>query len=231
MRVLILGGSSSVGQVVAAAFLAQGDDVLATYAHSQAAIPAGVRSVPLDLEAPESFSDFAAITRATLGKIDYLILLASVLPGKSLADYSDAMIGQVMAVNFTAQAAVIRELLPVMQKGGGVLAMSSISGQQGSFDPVYAASKAAIIAFMRSLATWHGDTARFNCIAPGLIENSTMFHAMSPERQQFHRQQTPTGELLSIEDLAAIIVDLARPQWRHLNGAVISLTGGRFTAG
>lgn len=231
MRVLIVGGSSSVGQAVAAALVKRGVSVLATFAHSLIELPEGVRSIRLDLEGPDSFPTFAQEARASLGGIDHLILLAGILPGKGLADYPDGLIGQVMGINFAAQAALVRELMGIMEVGGSILAMSSISGQQGSFDPIYAASKAAIIAFMKSLATWHGDKLRFNCIAPGLIQDSRMYDAMSPERREFHRTQTPRGELLAIDDLAEIIVDLLQPRWRHLNGAVVSLTGGRYTAG
>lgn len=230
MRILIVGGSSSVGKAVAAAFVARGDTVVATYAHSPFAVE-GAEAKALDLETPASFPGFAAEVKAALGKVDHVILLASVLPGKAIQDYSGPLIDQVMAINFSAQAALVRELMPLVTEGGSVLAISSIAGQQGSFDPVYAASKAAIIAFMKSLATWHGAKARFNCIAPGLIADSTMYHAMSPERREYHRKATPTGELLSIEELAGVIVDLAQPHWRSLNGAVLSLTGGRFTAG
>lgn len=231
MRVLIVGGSSSVGKAAAAAFIARGDDVVATYASAQPDFAAGVHPAHLDLKAPATFARFVTGTCERMGGIDYVVLLSSILPGKAIADYSDALMAEVMAINFTAQAALVRELLPALAPGASVVAMSSISGQQGSFDPIYAASKAAVIAFVRSLATWHGRTARFNCIAPGLIEDTAMFHAMSPERQQFHRTATPTGELLSIDDLANVIVDLAQPQWRSLNGAVISLNGARFTAG
>jgi NAD(P)-dependent dehydrogenase (short-subunit alcohol dehydrogenase family) len=96
LRVLIVGGSSSVGQAVATAFARRGDSVLGTYAHSQPDMPEGVGAARLDLEASESFPAFAQDVRASLGGIDHLVLLAAILPGKGLADYPDALIGQVM---------------------------------------------------------------------------------------------------------------------------------------
>jgi len=231
MRVLIVGGSSSVGPAISGAFAARSHAVLATYAHTSVAMPPGVRSARLDLEQWDSFGSFAREAHAALGGIDHLVLLVGLLPGKSLADYPDTLIERTMTINFSAQAALVRELMPFMETGGSVLALSSISAQQGSFDPIYAASKAAMATFVKSLAAWHGDRLRFNCLAPGLIADSAMYVAMTPERRQHHRDQTPTGELLSIEDLAGVVVDLAQPHWRHLNGAVISLNGGRLMAG
>ena len=229
MRVLIVGGSSSVGCAAARAFASRGDAVVATHANSRPGFPEGVAPLRLDLGQVQEFEEFAGDCARLLGRIDYLVLLPGILPGKQLADYPPALLEQVMAVNFSAQAALVRALMPLMAEGGSVLAMSSISGQQGSFDPIYAASKAAMIAFVKSMALWHGAKVRFNCLAPGLIEDSTMFEAMSPERRQWHVEQTPTRALLRIDDLAQLIVDLAQPQWRSLNGAVIALNGGRFT--
>ena len=229
MRVLIVGGSSSVGRAVARAFAARGDTVVATHAGSAPDFAAGVQALQLDLGQVREFEDFADACARLLGTIDYCVLLPGILPGKQLADYAPPLLERVMSVNFSAQAALVRALMPLMTEGGSVLAMSSISGQQGSFDPIYAASKAAMIAFVKSMALWHGAKVRFNCIAPGLIEDSTMFAAMSPERRQWHVEQTPTRALLRIGDLAQVIVDLAQPQWRSLNGAVIALNGGRFT--
>jgi 3-oxoacyl-[acyl-carrier protein] reductase len=223
LRIVIVGGSSSVGGAVARGFAGRGDRVIATYARSVPEPIEGVDALPLDLTKPDSFPAFAEKT----GPIDHLVLLAGILPGKSLPNYTQAMLDEVMGVNFTAQAALVRDLMPVMAPGGSVIAMSSISAQQGSFDPIYAASKAALVAFVKSMAAWHGATTRFNCVAPSLIQDSTMFQDMAPERRQYHVDQTPTGELLRIGDLADIIIDLTEPRWRSLNGAVIALNGGR----
>jgi hypothetical protein len=53
-----------------------------------------------------------------------------------------------------------------------------------------------------------------------------MWSDMTPERRAWHAERTPMGALLRADELARVIVDLTRPHWRHLNGAVIPLNGG-----
>jgi 3-oxoacyl-[acyl-carrier protein] reductase len=105
--------------------------------------------------------------------------------------------------------------------------ISSISAQRGSYDPIYAASKAAILSFVKSLAVGLGGV-RVNAIAPGLIEDSTMYKEMSVDRQELHRQQTSQKRLLHISDLADVIYDISKNHWKHLNGACIDLNGGQY---
>jgi 3-oxoacyl-[acyl-carrier protein] reductase len=227
VRILVVGGSSSIGRSVVRAFAARGDAVLATHAHGAASDADEARWRRLDLEAADSFGDFVDGALADLGAPDAAVFLAGALPGKSLGDYSPLLMRQVMEINFTAQADLLARLAPRMADGGRVLMMSSIAGERGSYDPLYAASKAALAGLVKSLAVWDGRLT-YNCLAPGLVEGSAMAQAMSEDRRAHHRGASPTGELLRLEDLARIVVDLTGPQWRHLNGTVIRLNGGAY---
>ena len=226
MRVVVIGASSSIGVPLTRMFAARGDAVVATYSATPVPFAGGVRALPLDLEAPDGFEGFAAELRQALGAIDVLVFLAGILPGKSLPDYPPDMIGRVAEVNFIGFARLMQALLPLMAEGSQAIVMSSVSGERGSYDPIYAATKAALIGLVKSLASWHGERVRFNCVAPALIEGSRMYRDMAPERREFHRQRSPTGRLLAVDDLAAIVVDLTGPAWKHLNGAVLRLDGG-----
>ncbi len=115
-----------------------------------------------------------------------------------------------------------------MRRGGSVLCLSSIAAERGSFDPLYAGSKAAIVAMAKSLATWRGAHLRFNCVTPGLIEDSQMYEDMAPARRKLHRKAVPGGRLLRPSDLAVVIRDLTEDHWSHLNGAVIRINGGAY---
>ena len=225
MRVAVIGGSSSIGGELLEVLAARGDSILATYCKTPVAAAPAVSPVRLDLRDEASIAGFAETARA-YGKLDAAVLLAAVLPGKALADYPPALLHEVMEVNVTAQARLVQALLPGMAAGGQMILMSSISGTEGSFDPIYAASKAALIGLMKSLARWHGKEVRFNCLAPSLVEGSAMYLAMSAERRRHHLGRSPTGALLTMRDLARVIADLTAPHWRHLNGAVLALDGG-----
>ena len=145
-----------------------------------------------------------------------------------MEEYTENEIESLLSLNLTSQIITIKGILPKMNKGGRILFLSSISGEQGSFDPVYAASKGGIIPFAKSLASWYGSKLRFNVVTPSLIEGSTMYKKMSTDRIAFHRQKSPTGKLVEMDSLAEIFYDLAKPNWDVANGSVIQVNGGIY---
>lgn len=226
-RVVILGGSSSAGKSVVEAFVKAGDHILTTYNDSPLAqLPSNATSCRLDLRDNTSISDFVEIKLAAFGAIDRVVLLPGVLPGKSLGDYDDSEIDHVVAINFTSQVKLVRRMLPYMADGSLLIFVSSISGERGSYDPIYAASKGAMIPFAKSLATWLAPKIRCVVVSSALIQGSTMFQAMQSDRRAQHLERMPNKELVDSEDLARVIVDISQPHWRHANGSVIQLYGG-----
>src|SRR4051812_49124378 len=142
-NVLVIGASSSVGQSVVQAFVDDGDHVIATYRSGALPTSEGVMAVHLDLLDAESRSAFAARIAALPQGIDVLVMLPGVIAGLSLADYPEAKIEEVIFTNFTSQALLLKALLPMLCTGAHLLLMGSVSGERGSFDPIYAASKGA----------------------------------------------------------------------------------------
>lgn len=213
-RVVLIGVTSSIGGAVRERFLDTGARVL------------GAGSAELDLTDAASIRRFAETVRA-FGPVDVLVILPGICPGKNLSNYGDDEIDTVFSVNTTGPLRLVKALLPQLARPGQVLLLSSISAERGSFDPVYAASKAALHGFVRSMAAWEMDV-RFNALAPGLIEGSSMWAKMSPGGRQNHVQKTPTGRLVTIPEIAGILVGLTGPAWSSLNGQVISVDGGRW---
>lgn len=226
---LVVGATTSIGGPVVARLARNGDRVLATY-HTRAPTAASANVVParLDLSDDADLARFAGEAVPGFGALDAAVFLTGILPGDRLADYTPADIDRVMTVNFTGQAKLLRLLLPAFVEGALVLMMSSISAQRGSYDPIYAASKGALLSFVKALAAWHAPAIRVNAIAPALIADSTMYREMAPERRAHHLAQTPMGRLLDPADLAAAIADLCQGHWSHLNGACIDLNGGQY---
>ena len=93
--------------------------------------------------------------------------------------------------------------------------MSSISGQRGSFDPIYAAPKSAVLGFGKCLSRTPPLRTRFNIIALGLVNQSSMFHEMKLGRQEYHIQNNPLKKLLPKDSLAEIIYELTTEKWAH----------------
>jgi len=229
INVLIVGASSSIGESIAQKFSGDHYNQLLTCRGELPYKPlANAEVIQLDLCDVKSITRFAdGIERKKL-KIDICIVLAGILPGKNLVDYSDDMIDAVFCANISGHAKLIRDLLPAFSRGGQIIMMSSISGERGSFDPIYAASKGAVISFVKSLATWLAPDIRVNAIAPSLIDGSLMFDEMNHDRQQYHVQNNPMKSLVNKQDLASVIYDLTMPHWRHLNGVILRVNGGQY---
>jgi 3-oxoacyl-[acyl-carrier protein] reductase len=227
--VVIIGASASIGSSIVDRFRAAGSRLVVTYCRNDR-FRAGedVRALPLDLASDASIERFVADLRTLVERVDIAIVLSGLLFGKSLREYALAEIDTTMAVNFTGQVKVVMQMLPMFSPGSQVLLLSSISAQKGSYDPVYAAAKGAVLSFVKSLAGTLAPDVRINAIAPGLIKDSSMYCAMTPERREWHRLQTPRKRLLERADLAEIIFDLSRDHWAHLNGACIDLNGGQY---
>ena len=226
--VVIVGSSSSIGRAIVARFRSTTMRIITTYAfQAPTSLDGQCGALHLDLRDDENIEHFAKQLKAISAKVDIAIFLPGILPGKSLDGYKYSEIDEVMSINFNGQAKLFKEMLPLLTGGSRVLMFSSISAQRGSFDPIYAASKGALLSFVKSLATKLPQGARINAIAPGLIQDSTMFLEMAPERQQFHRDEIPSKRLLRQQDLANIVFDLCQDHWAHLNGACIDLNGGQ----
>ena len=152
-----------------------------------------------------------------------VVVMAGILPGQQLADYRDEEIDLVMNVNFMGPARLIRSLLPHFSEEAHIILTSSVSGVRGSYDPIYAASKAALIGFTKSLATWLAPNVRVNALAPALVQDSTMYQDMPPERREKHAQDSPAGQLTTLEEIADLVLELVGPAWSRTSGAVISI--------
>ena len=226
-RVLLVGASSSFGPELARLFLASGAQVLATTRSGlREGLPEAAQMARLDLTQASSLDALAADVVPRFGSLDVAVFMAGLLPGKALAAYDDSLQETVMDTNFCGQAALLRRLLPGLRHGAQVWMVSSISGERGSFDPIYAASKAALIGFVKSLATWLAPGLRANALAPALIDGSRMCDDMALERREHHRSQTPTGRLTTPQEVAAVLFNLCGPAWANLNGQVIRINGG-----
>ncbi|MGW0672204.1 SDR family NAD(P)-dependent oxidoreductase [Streptomyces sp. NPDC002746] len=225
-NILIVGASSSIGSAVIDAFGQRGDHVFGTACSGKVPGLPDEHTIALDLLRPESMDAAAETIGTRAGQLDVAVFLAGVLPGNALSSYSDEQITNVLTVNVGGQAALLRRLLPLLRPGARVVMTASVSGERGSFDPVYAASKAAVIGLVKSLATWLAPEIRVNAVSPGLIDGSTMHADMLPERRSVHRDRTPTGRLVTPEEVAGVIVDICGPAWAGLNGQTIGVNGG-----
>ena len=228
--IVILGGSSSIGKAIFNQFNNKNNKIISTYFSegSPANTSKNNELFCVDLDNNKSIIEFSEKLISEKITIDVLISLAGILPGKNLLEYTFEEIDKVLSINFTGQAKLIRNIIPLLSTKSKLLLMSSISGQKGSYDPFYSASKGALLSFVKSVLPSLPTGATINAIAPGLIQDSAMFKNMTFDRQESHKKQVNSGKLLNQDDLAKIIYDLCQDHWNHLNGACIDLNGGQY---
>jgi len=225
---LIIGGSSSIAGELIGRFINSGNKVVATFNDGQILKThrSDVHCERLDLGDMSQLDNFCNISLSAYDCFDYLIFFNGILPGKPLNEYSDDLISKVMFVNFISQAALLRRLLHRLSEEASIVFVSSISAERGSFDPIYAASKSAQLGLIKSLAKSVTSKLRVNAVLPSLIESSKMFSDMPLNQRNFHLAQSPSGRLLSVSEVAAVIFDISSARWSGVNGQLIRVNHG-----
>ncbi len=230
-KILIIGASASIGNEIIKNFIQNGDSVLGTFknnmikTHTFDLSQSEFDQAKLDINCDKSQNIFIKKIQK-LSKFDVVIFLPALLLGKSLKEYKSLEVSEVMETNFISQTSLFQKLMPRLKLKASIIFLSSISGQRGSYDPIYSASKAAQIGFIKSLALWEGSKLRINGVAPSLIDNSSMFKNMSKKRREHHLSQSPTGKLTTKREIAKIIFDICSDDWKNVNGQIIPVNGG-----
>ncbi len=224
---VIVCANNIVGRHLTDLFLADGERVVTTSRDQLS--PKNDKHVPqtLTITSDDDIAAFAAWCDGA-AKVQNLIFLCGYIAGTSLADKTNADIDADFAINAIGPIKLVKALLPVLADGARVIFVSSISADNGSYDPTYAAAKAALGGFVKSMAKFCDGKYRVNIVAPGLIEDTTMFDGFTADRVAHHVDQTPTGELNAPADIAAILHELCQPKWRNLTGQTIHVNGGRY---
>lgn len=246
---LVSGGSRGLGLAIVERLLARGDRV-ATFSRSgSAALDALVAANPGRLHAEaidgcDSAAVIAFVDRVgkAFGGIDHCIANAAVAHEGVLATMRDDQIDQMLAVNVRASIVLVRECVRQMlasEKGGGhlrclppfsspsITLISSIVATRGSGGlSVYAATKAALEGFGRSLARELGPRGiRVNSIAPGFLETDLSATLSDNNRQRIARR-TALGRLGTPADVVGAVEFLTNPAAGFITGQVLTIDGG-----
>ncbi|MGB0315593.1 MAG: 3-oxoacyl-[acyl-carrier-protein] reductase [Flavobacteriaceae bacterium] len=240
--VIITGASRGIGRGIAKVFVEQGCAVAFTYSSNQAAAEAlvaelsgqgvqvrGYQSNAADYEAAEQL---IADVLKDFGSIDILVNNAGITKDNLLMRMSESDFDQVIEVNlksiFNMTKAVQRTFLK--QRKGSLIHMSSVVGVKGNAGQAnYAASKAGIIGFSKSIALELGSrNIRSNVIAPGFIETE-MTAQLSEEVVQGWRDGIPLKRGGQPEDVANACVFLASDLSNYITGQVLHVDGGMLT--
>ena len=227
---LVTGGSRGIGRAIALELGRAGAEVVVGYRTGREEAEAvaseiGGRAVEADVSDPDSAK--ALVEGA--GELDILVNNAGLTRDGLLVRMSDDDWRTVLDTNLSSVFYTCRAASRPMMKrrGGAIVNISSIVGVHGNFGQTnYAASKAGIIGFTKSLARELGSrNVRANVIAPGYVR-SQLTDVLPEEATAMMLQNTPLGRLGDPEDVAGAVRFLCSDEAKFVTGAVLLVDGG-----
>lgn len=236
---LVTGASRGIGRAIALSLASDGLAVAVHYDKSADAAQkvvseiteSGGRAIAFqgNLASPDVPADLVARVKSQLGSIDILVNNAAVMTDSSIAEMSDEMWDETIAVNLSAVFKLTRACIPAMveNKWGRIISISSQVAQTGSANHAhYSATKASLLGFTYSAAKELGASGiTANVVLPGRIETD-MISVRSVGRMDEWMSQTPLGRLGKPEEVAGVVTFLASVESSYITGAAINVNGG-----
>ena len=237
--VIISGASRGIGRAVAIELAREGADISFNFRSSEAeakqlekeiqGLGVKAKGVQVDIQDYDSVKSWVDDTVSSFGGIDIVVNNAGITKDGALALMSPNSWKEVINTNldgtFNLTKAVI--LIFMKQKSGNVINITSVSGMMGMARQTnYAASKAGIIGFSKSLAKEVAAyNIRVNSVAPGFIETD-MVKELSEAYMEQMLKQVPLGRMGKVEEVASTVKFLASDDSKYITGQTIVIDGG-----
>ena len=236
---LVTGASRGIGKAIAGRLAARGAHVVAAARGENAKAVAeeiaggGGRGEFISLDVTEAGASEAAVADVVKrhGRIDILVNNAGIAKDQLMLrmkrDDWDAVIGTNLTAAFVLTQAVLKPMLK--QRAGRIVSISSVVGQTGNAGQAnYAASKAGLIGFTKSLAREVASrNITANVVAPGFIDTD-MTRAVPEAVQKAWLEGIPVGRLGAAEDIADAVCFLASEKASYITGHVLAVNGGMY---
>jgi len=238
----VTGATRGIGRAIALALARAGANVVGTATTDAGAASitqcfqeAKLRGEGLRLDVTDAAAIDAAITAVTqrLGDIAILVNNAGVTRDNLLVRMKDEEWDTLMDTNLKAVYRLSKAVLRGMMKArhGRIINIGSVVGTSGNAGQTnYAAAKAALIGFTKSLAQEVGSrNITVNCVAPGFIDTD-MTRALGEAQREKLVERIPLGRLGSPDDIAHAVVFLASNEAGYITGATLHVNGGMYMA-
>jgi len=232
---LVTGASRGIGAGITRRLLARDGRVAATYRSGPAQVealaaehPGRVLPVGFDMAEPATAADAVELVRRRWGRLDSLVLNAGVWHGGRLPTMDPELWWEVISTNLGGTAALVRAATGLLTGGTApsIVLVGSVVGEVGfAGDTAYAASKAALVGFARSLAKELApDGVRVNVLAPGFVETD-MTSAVPDRSRDRIAAATLLGRFGTVDEIARAAVFLADDA-TFCTGSVLTADGG-----
>ncbi len=239
---IITGGSRGIGEAIVLKFAAHGCHVAFTYISDSSAersrtleekcVAMGVKAKAYKSNAG-SFADCEAFVNEVVkdfGTVDICVNNAGISKDNLLLRMSEEQWDDVMAINLKSVFNMTKQVMRPMMKArsGSIINMSSVIGEMGNAgQSSYAASKAGVIGFTKSVAKEIGSrNIRCNAIAPGFVETDMTSYLKEGEGAEKYKAGIPLGRFATAEDIANTALFLASDMGNYITGQTISVCGG-----
>jgi NAD(P)-dependent dehydrogenase (short-subunit alcohol dehydrogenase family) len=238
---IVTGGGRGIGEAIALALACEGSDVAILDLDGDQAGKVAKRIQDMDRRSLAIHMDVAKSQEVNLavqkvleelGKIDILVNNAGICQIASIEEIQEEDWDRIFAVNLKGVFLCSQAVMRIMkrQKLGKIINLASVSGKVGGIvaGAHYAASKAAVICFTKSLARElapHGITV--NAIAPGVIETEMTTMLARGDWSGFLKS-IPLGRIGSVNEVAKVAVFLASADASYVTGEIIDVNGGQL---
>ena len=238
--VLITGGSRVIGKAVAIKFAEKGNQIIINYVSEKTdteklkneLLEAGAKDVLLikaDVSNSEDVKNMVKESIEKFEKIDILVNNAGITKDNLLMRMSEEEFDQVIQINLKGTYLVTKEVTKYMMKkrSGSIVNLASVVGVAGNAGQCnYAASKAGIIGFTKSIAKELASrNIRANAVAPGFIETD-MTNVLKEEIKENINSQIPLRRMGSAKEVAELVYFLGEDASSYITGQVINVDGG-----
>ncbi len=239
---LVSGASRGIGRAIALELGRQGATVIGTATTESGADAIGAAletagisgcGMPLDVTAPESVDQLMTRIKANYEAPGILVNNAGITRDNLLMrmkdDEWDAVIDTNLSSVFRLSRACLRGMLKA--KHGRIVSIASVVGSTGNpGQSNYAAAKAGIVGFSKSLAREIGSRGvTVNVVAPGFVETD-MTRALGAEQRAALIGQIPAARLGQAEDIAFAVAFLCSPRAAYISGETLHVNGGMYMA-
>lgn len=238
--VLITGGSRGIGKAVAIKFAEKGNQIIINYVSEKTdteklkneLLEAGAKDVLLikaDVSNSEDVKNMVKESIEKFEKIDILVNNAGITKDNLLMRMSEEEFDKVIQINLKGTYLVTKEVTKYMMKkrSGSIVNLASVVGVTGNAGQCnYAASKAGIIGFTKSIAKELASrNIRANAVAPGFIETD-MTNVLKEEIKENINSQIPLRRMGSAKEVAELVYFLGEDASSYITGQVINVDGG-----